>query len=476
MVSADGTDPVEASIDDTTDATMAQSQDAPREGASVGAFGSGATAAVQVTVGQGPPSVDSIHAASSVAPSGAAGMPTAAQAVPSSTQPLTAGDALEAAAAPSAAPSTHVSSPSESIAGAVTANDAVISSGQQAQQASQANGNAITDAAELRAQPRATGTATSASTKRASTGTTPADALAQLMESASAAIELIAQRGGGKANGSALAGRLADVEAAIARDRMAREIDATGATLSADTAVGEAASAGDPTRMLPNTSTNPNTIVGAQHAFPTPAVDALGGAVSASSAPAADLLSSGDPEVPPAAHLAAKGAGILASQRGGSITMRLEPPALGQLRIQLQISQGAVVADFTAATPEARLLLESHVGMLRERLESQGLTVERISVHGGRGTDSAPVTTAQQSHESRSDGSDARERSDRGQGRQEGRQDAAGGESRGRRDGDGASHRARTEAQWKEGRAREFAGVLEGESVARAAEPVRRAG
>ena len=68
--------------------------------------------------------------------------------------------------------------------------------------------------------------------------------------------------------------------------------------------------------------------------------------------------------------------------------MRLEPPALGQLRIELHINQGAVVADFTAATPEARILLEANLGMLRERLESQGLSVERISVHGGRAAES----------------------------------------------------------------------------------------
>ena len=154
--------------------------------------------------------------------------------------------------------------------------------------------------------------------------------------------------------------------------------------------------------------------------------------------------------------------------------MRLEPPALGQLRIELQIQQGAVVADFTAATPEARVLLEANLGMLRERLESQGLSVERISVHGGRGTESASPVAAPAGGDARQEGAGARSDSgDRGD-RSGARQDAAGGESRGRRDGDARGQRDRMDAA-RTGEPRGFAAALHGETALRT-EPMRRAG
>jgi flagellar hook-length control protein FliK len=153
--------------------------------------------------------------------------------------------------------------------------------------------------------------------------------------------------------------------------------------------------------------------------------------------------------------------------------MRLEPPALGQLRIELQIHQGAVVADFTAATPEARVLLEANLGMLRERLESQGLSVERISVHGGRGTESTAPVAAHAGGDARQEGADARsDRSDRGD-RSGTRQDAAGGESRGRRDGDARAGRDRTDSG-RQGGTRGFAAALSGVTAQRT-EPMRRA-
>ena len=220
---------------------------------------------------------------------------------------------------------------------------------------------------------------------------------------------------------SAVAGRLSEVEASVARDRVVDSLERGFLSI-------ESSSGG--TESTATTGSGPM-----QPAMVLPA-SSDGSAISViSGEPAADLARpSLDPA--PTGRLAAKGIDILSNQRGGAITMRLEPPALGQLRIELQISQGAVVADFTAATPEARVLLEANLGMLRERLESQGLAVERMTVHGGRGTEAAPVAAASQGGELRQDqngsGSDARDRGDRGGGRQ----DAAGGESRGRRDGE----------------------------------------
>jgi flagellar hook-length control protein FliK len=106
----------------------------------------------------------------------------------------------------------------------------------------------------------------------------------------------------------------------------------------------------------------------------------------------------------------------LVNQRGGVMTMRLDPPELGQLRIQMHLGRGVVSADFHAATAPARALLEKHLSVLRSALEAQGLTVERLSVH---------VTTS---------GTNAAgaEAQDQGGAGAETDRDAAGEESRGR--------------------------------------------
>ncbi len=293
--------------------------------------------------------------------------------------------------------------------------------------------------------------------------------LARLLESAQAVQR--AQQGSQQgsqqaAQPDAVAGRLAEVEGAIARSSVAKRVN--DATVVID--------------GLP--ATNANAATGAMSAFALQPVAGSGGASAgafgtidagiAGEAPAADLAAATEPDLHPCAQLAAKGVALLANQRGGAITMRLEPPALGQLRIELHINQGAVVADFTAATPEARILLEANLGMLRERLESQGLSVERISVHGGRAAESVASATNFGASDGRSDGADARndgrDRSDRsGTG-----QDAAGSESRGRRDSDARAGRDRMDAG-RRGTTRGFAGVLDGVTAQRT-DPKRRVG
>ena len=304
------------------------------------------------------------------------------------------------------------------------------------------------------------------------------DPLARLLENAQVAMQdaMQAQRGN---SANPVAARLAQVEGTIARDRVSKAVTDGGASIETTIRAqpdGDASASGvaavDAQNALASGMFAPIAGTNDANAAASSGIGALD-AGSASAGLASDLIAATREELPPAAQLAAKGAGILASQRGGSITMRLEPPALGQLRIELQINQGAVVADFTAATPEARVLLEANLGMLRERLESQGLSVERITVHGGRGTEAAATLTAPADSQPRQDGADAR--NDRGhQGdRSSSRQDAAGGESRGRRDGDLRGNRERTDAQ-RQGTARGFAGVLHGET-ARRTEPMRRA-
>ncbi|MFM7260257.1 MAG: flagellar hook-length control protein FliK [bacterium] len=334
------------------------------------------------------------------------------------------------------------------------------------------------------------------------------DPLARLIQSSQDA--LAAAQSSGASQG-AIAGRLAEVEAGIARDRAQRAIASSDTALTIDgdaSVVGQIASAAE--RGAEGMNSGAATSVGREAAQASLATGALlidasrvGTSLSNSvigadiaQGPASDLALVSEDSSAPAAQLAAKGAEILAKQRGGAITMRLEPPALGQLKIELRITQGSVVADFTAATPEARVLLESSVGMLRERLESQGLGVERITVHGGR---AHGETAATQTSQQGSQQGDARSQGDArgdGSGRQSdggSRQDAAGGESRGRRDGERTGQDQDHGGRGRNGShasdqpvKRGFAGALadagavnsgrNGTNQTRTAESVRRAG
>jgi flagellar hook-length control protein FliK len=67
-------------------------------------------------------------------------------------------------------------------------------------------------------------------------------------------------------------------------------------------------------------------------------------------------------------------------QKGGSVTLRLTPPEMGTVRIQLQINNGTVNATFHAETESTRTMLNQQLSQLRTALEHQGLGVERLGV------------------------------------------------------------------------------------------------
>ena len=68
------------------------------------------------------------------------------------------------------------------------------------------------------------------------------------------------------------------------------------------------------------------------------------------------------------------------NQKGGSVTLRLTPPEMGTVRIQLNLQGTKVSAQFHAETDSAQRLLTQQLGQLRTSLESQGLNVERLGV------------------------------------------------------------------------------------------------
>jgi flagellar hook-length control protein FliK len=69
-----------------------------------------------------------------------------------------------------------------------------------------------------------------------------------------------------------------------------------------------------------------------------------------------------------------------AQERGGEIRLRLSPPELGALRVEVSMQDQGLVARVEAETAEARAVLMEHLPVLRERLAEQGLKLERFEV------------------------------------------------------------------------------------------------
>lgn len=76
----------------------------------------------------------------------------------------------------------------------------------------------------------------------------------------------------------------------------------------------------------------------------------------------------------------ARGLQNAVQQKGGAVTLRLTPPEMGMVRIQLQMQSGTVNAQFHAETESTRTLLSQQMSQLRSSLEQQGLTVDRLGV------------------------------------------------------------------------------------------------
>lgn len=94
----------------------------------------------------------------------------------------------------------------------------------------------------------------------------------------------------------------------------------------------------------------------------------------------------------------ARGLHNAVQQKGGAVTLRLTPPEMGTVRIQLQIQNGTVNAQFHAETESTRTMLNQQLSQLRSSLEHQGLSVDRLSVQPMQ-----PSSNATLQHESQND-------------------------------------------------------------------------
>lgn len=69
-----------------------------------------------------------------------------------------------------------------------------------------------------------------------------------------------------------------------------------------------------------------------------------------------------------------------AEQRGGTIQLRLSPPELGAMKIELSVQQGTLTAKLETETAAAKNVLLDNLPALRERLAAQEIRVEKFDV------------------------------------------------------------------------------------------------
>jgi flagellar hook-length control protein FliK len=97
-----------------------------------------------------------------------------------------------------------------------------------------------------------------------------------------------------------------------------------------------------------------------------------------------------------------------AQERGGTLQIRLSPPELGAMRLELTVKDGVMAATLETETASARRVLLEHLPALRDRLAEQNIRVERFDVdvrrEGGNGqTDPRATQDQQQSQQGQAD-------------------------------------------------------------------------
>ncbi|MGH7130846.1 MAG: flagellar hook-length control protein FliK [Phycisphaerales bacterium] len=100
---------------------------------------------------------------------------------------------------------------------------------------------------------------------------------------------------------------------------------------------------------------------------------------------AANPTTSATPQSPDFAAQVQRGMAAAIAQGGGQVTLRLNPQALGQLRVKLDLRADVVKLRFEVGSSAARSLLDEQLPGLGRMLEAQGLRVAHSSV----GTDSS---------------------------------------------------------------------------------------
>ncbi len=97
-----------------------------------------------------------------------------------------------------------------------------------------------------------------------------------------------------------------------------------------------------------------------------------------------------------------------AGERGGTLRLRLSPPELGSLRIEISVRNGAMHARLQTDKESTRNLLLDNLPALRDRLAQQDIRIERFHVdladQSGGGLTDRSANQAQTNQQGRGDG------------------------------------------------------------------------
>ena len=106
----------------------------------------------------------------------------------------------------------------------------------------------------------------------------------------------------------------------------------------------------------------------------------------------------------------ARGLQSALNQRGGVVTLRLQPPEMGLVRVRMTMSEGAVRVQISAENDGVKTLLNRQLSQLRYALQGHGLNVEQLDVQSPQSNSHASFD--HESEDGRSRGEYARQHGD----------------------------------------------------------------
>jgi flagellar hook-length control protein FliK len=96
-----------------------------------------------------------------------------------------------------------------------------------------------------------------------------------------------------------------------------------------------------------------------------------------------------------------------ASDNGGTIRLRLSPPELGSLKIEIRMEQGQMHARLETDSEQTRSVLLDNLPALRDRLQQQDITVTRFDVDLAGQSGGGALNTPDRSWQQNDGGSNA---------------------------------------------------------------------
>lgn len=95
---------------------------------------------------------------------------------------------------------------------------------------------------------------------------------------------------------------------------------------------------------------------------------------------------------------------------GGHVRLKMHPEELGGVQLEMQVSGRTINATVTAENEQARQVIQASLPELRQRLESQGLIVERFDVQTRTDGDGAGSSNQNQQQTGTGFGDESRRR------------------------------------------------------------------